>query len=93
MDVAGRLRPLGVGEILDVAIKAYRARFATLVRAVAVLTVPVVVLDALVQISLSSDRAELRSDTTGFGDPTGMPTADLGDLWTVLAGTLLVVRR
>jgi hypothetical protein len=49
------LRPLGVGEILDLGIKIYRRRFGTLVRAVAVVVVPVAILSALVQTSVSFD--------------------------------------
>ncbi len=90
VDVAGWLRPLGVGEILDVAIKAYRARFSTLVKAVAVVIVPVVAIDALVQLSLLPDSAELGTDRGAFDDPTGMPNADVGDLWALIAGLLLV---
>lgn len=46
------LGPLRIGEILDVALKIYRERFGTLVRAVAVLVIPVAVLVGLVQISM-----------------------------------------
>lgn len=49
---AQRLRPLGVGEVLDTAIKVYRAHFATLVKAVFLVVAPVQVLVALVNISL-----------------------------------------
>lgn len=49
---AGALRPLGLGEILDVAIKLYRARFATMAKVVAVFVAPVYVFSALVQLSL-----------------------------------------
>lgn len=45
MDPAG-LRPLGVGEILDVAIKIYRSRFKVLLAASAVVLAPVFVLAA-----------------------------------------------
>lgn len=58
------LRPLRVGEVLDVALKIYRERFGTLVRAVAVVVIPVAVVVALVQISVPDS-------TTGApgGDP------------------------
>jgi hypothetical protein len=84
------LRPLGVGEILDVAIKACRARFATLVKAMVVVIAPVIALDAVMQLSLLSDSTEVVTDPSGFGDPTMAPTVDLGDLRAILAGTLLV---
>ncbi len=52
-----QLGPLRVGEILDVALKIYRERFGTLVRAVAVVVIPVAVLVALVQISIPNPTA------------------------------------
>ena len=85
---AAQLRPLAVGEILDVAIKVYRERFADLVKAVAVVVAPVAVFRALVQLSLTPD-----SDTDLFSGPvdaTGDPTLDAGELWSFLAGLLVV---
>lgn len=61
------LRPLRVGEVLDVALKIYRERFGTLVRAVAVVVIPVAVVVALVQISVPDS-------TTGA--PGGGPFAE-----------------
>ncbi|HVE46163.1 MAG TPA: glycerophosphoryl diester phosphodiesterase membrane domain-containing protein [Acidimicrobiales bacterium] len=81
MDPAG-LRPLGVGEILDLAIKVYRSRFADLVKVVAVAVTPVFVLGALVQLSASSeDEARL---------PGEAASVDFSDLWTFVAGVFLV---
>ncbi|MDP9404842.1 MAG: hypothetical protein M3P85_16335 [Actinomycetota bacterium] len=81
MDPA-RLRPLGVGEILDVAIKVYRARFADLVKAVAVAVAPIFVLGALIQLSVSSEET-----ATAPGEATSI---DAGDLWAFVAGVFLV---
>jgi MFS family permease len=53
-----RLRPLGIGEILDTAIKIYRSRFATLVKAVLLVVAPVQVLSAIVQISIPQDTID-----------------------------------
>ncbi|MDQ1444399.1 MAG: hypothetical protein QOI20_863 [Acidimicrobiaceae bacterium] len=50
-----RLRPLEIGEILDTAIKVYRARFATLVKVVFVVVAPVQAFSAVVRISLPSE--------------------------------------
>lgn len=81
-----QLRPLSVGEILDVAIKVYRERFGNLVRAVAIVVGPIALLTALIQISAFSD-------TDGFSgfDPETDPTTtfDFGDFWAFLAGLLL----
>jgi hypothetical protein len=54
-----QLRPLGIGEVLDAGLKVYRARFGTMLKAVAVVTVPVQVLSIVIQLSLpdGSDNA------------------------------------
>ena len=80
---AAQLRPLSIGEILDVAIKVYRERFATLVKAVTVVVGPVSLLTALVQVSL------LPEDEALFG-PGVATEVDFGDLWAFFAGILVV---
>lgn len=79
MDPAG-LRPLGVGEILDVAIKVYRSRFLDLVKVVAVAVSPVFLLGALVQLSASAD------DT----DRVAGEATSISEVWTFVAGVFLV---
>jgi glycerophosphoryl diester phosphodiesterase family protein len=65
---APRLRPLRVGEVLDVAIKIYRHHFATLVRVVLVIVVPTQVLSAIVRISTIQDpRLAGQSSFSGTG--------------------------
>lgn len=78
MDPTG-LRPLGVGEILDVAIKVYRARFVDLFKAVAVVVSPLFLLGAVVQLSASDNTRRVA------GEPV-----DAGDIWTFVAGVFLV---
>ena len=85
---AAQLRPLAVGEILDLAIRIYRERFASLLKAVAVVVAPVAVLRALVQVSLAPDDDDPLF--TGPVDATGEPTIDAGELWSLLAGLLVV---
>jgi hypothetical protein len=85
MDPAG-LRPLGVGEILDVAIKIYRSRFGVLIKAVAVVLAPVFVLTAAIGLSLPANE-----DVFGATQPGETPKLDAGDLWTFLAGSFLIV--
>lgn len=84
MDPAG-LRPLGVGEILDVAIKIYRARFGVMVRSVVVVLAPVFALSALIRISIPAGDS-LFQDT----QPGTTPEFDFDDLWALVAGTLLI---
>ncbi len=49
------LRPRGIGEILDAAVRLYRARFGQLVRCAVLVVVPLEVLLALVQLSAQPD--------------------------------------
>jgi len=62
---APRLRPLGIGESLDAAIKIYTANFWTLVRTVFIVVAPVQVLTALVRTSANGGL----DTTTGTVDP------------------------
>jgi hypothetical protein len=71
---AAQLRPLRIGEILDLAIKIYRARFGDMVRAAAAILVPVAVLSALLQLSTLPTSLDT---TTG---PDGTINVDGGDL-------------
>lgn len=85
MDPAG-LRPLGIGEIIDVAIKVYRARFGVLVKSVAVVLGPVFALSALIRISFPAGE-DLFSET----QPGATPEFDVDEFWPFIAGTMLIV--
>lgn len=76
------LRPLSVGEIIDVAIKIWRRHLPTLARIVFVVVAPVQILAALVAASVSPD--------TGFSglDTAGNPSVDTHALGAWLAGTI-----
>ena len=84
MDPAG-LRPLGVGEILDVAIKIYRSRFGDLVKAVSVVLGPVFVLAAAIRLSLPTEDTFLEST-----QPGATPEFEAEEFWAFLAGTVLI---
>lgn len=84
MEPAG-LRPLGVGEILDVAIKIYRARFKTLITAVAIVVGPVYALVAIISLSVSSSDSTF--DPTQPGTTSGFQ-AD--QFWAFLAGAIVI---
>ncbi|HMG28311.1 MAG TPA: hypothetical protein VKH36_16025 [Acidimicrobiia bacterium] len=77
---AAQLRPLGIGEILDAGIKVYRTRFATMLKAVAVVIVPVQVLNVLITLSLP-DTSTTAGTTTTTSDSE----------WAGLAALLLVL--
>ena len=84
MDPTG-LRPLGVGEILDVAIKIYRARFGVMVKSVAVVLGPVFALSALIRISIPGGD-NLFEET----QPGATPDFDADQFWAFVAGTLVI---
>jgi hypothetical protein len=77
-----QLRPLGLGEILDAGIKVYRNKFGTMLKAVAVVIVPVQVLNVLIQLSLPD------SGTTTTG--TGTAATSDGSGWAGIAALLLI---
>jgi hypothetical protein len=78
-----QLRPLGVGETLDAGIKIYRNKFATMLKAVAVVVVPVQVLSILVRLSLP--------DTTTTTTGSGTTTTSGGNGWAGVAALLLIL--
>ena len=84
MDPAG-LRPLGVGEILDVAIKIYRSQFGVLIKAVSVVLGPVFVLAGAIRLSIPADE-----DFFEATQPGATPEFDGGEFWAFLAGTILI---
>jgi hypothetical protein len=74
-----QLRPLGIGEILDAGIKIYRNKFATMLKAVAVVIVPVQVLNVLITLSLPD------TSTTA-----GVNTTSSDSEWAGVAALLLI---
>jgi hypothetical protein len=63
-----QLRPLGIGEILDVAIKIFWRHKGTLARIVLVVVAPVTVLANLIQFSALPDEDALNADTASNAD-------------------------
>lgn len=80
-----RLRPLGVGGLIDAGIKIYTSRWRTLVTAVGVVTVPVLLLSALVQVSAGSPTGFLRTNSQ-----TGTASFEGRSFGIFLASTLIV---
>lgn len=75
------LRPLGVGELIDAAVRIYRSRAKTLLAAVAIPVVPVLIFTSLVSFSSQPDLTV---------DPaTGAPNFDGGDLALYFAGLIV----
>ena len=84
------LRPLGIGEILDVAIKIYWRNALTFFAAVLVVVLPVQVLIALVQASATPSFREsgFRSDTSGQSVGLTVTATLLVAILGFVAGTL-----
>ena len=77
------LRPLSVGEIIDVAIKIWRRHLPTLARIVIVVIAPLQVLSALVMASVNTSETDFETF-----DSEGNPIVDSGELAGWLAGML-----
>lgn len=78
------LRPLGVGEMLDAALKVYRSRARDMIVATALVTVPAIVLQVLVQLSAGDPQQLTETD-----EVTGLPTVDGAAFATYLGGLLV----
>jgi hypothetical protein len=85
---AAQLRPLGVGEILDAGIKVYRNKFGTMLKAVAVVVVPVQVLNVLIQLSLPDSGTTTAGTTSDGSGWAGVAALILILLITVVSATL-----
>jgi hypothetical protein len=85
------LRPLGIGEVVDVAIRIYRDHAATLLKIVALVIVPVSVLTALITASAIPDEfANPQIPRQDFEvDPAQPFPFDFGDIGTFFAGIIL----
>jgi hypothetical protein len=78
-----QLRPLGIGEILDVGIKITVRHWWTLVRAVLIVVVPLELLGAIVSLSA------FPSEATTFEPGTPAEEIDASEIWTFLAAVLV----
>jgi hypothetical protein len=85
---APELRPLSIGEILDVAIKIYWRNAGTFFRIVLLVVAPTQILSALIQGSAAGDRAGVVTNDPVTGEVTHV---DTNKLWVYLTGTGLVV--
>jgi hypothetical protein len=78
-----QLRPLGLGEILDVSVKIAWRNAGTLVRIVLFVVAPAQALSALVQVSASPDTYD---PAGGFGSFEDSSTTTDTEAWTLIAG-------
>src|SRR5436305_10250645 len=86
MTAAPQLRPLGIGEVLDVALKIVWRNAGTLVRVVVFVVFPVEVVSALV--TASADPSQLNTGST-FTTTATRPNGS--DLEAILAAGLVVL--
>jgi hypothetical protein len=84
------MRPLRVGEILDVAIKIYWRNAATLFRLVAIVVAPVQIVTALILVSIVPDPQLLNPQPTIEPTPAQL-NFDASDIWTAVAGVLVIL--
>jgi hypothetical protein len=80
-----QLRPLNLGEILDVGIKIYMRNALTLFKIVAVVVVPVQFLSVIITLSALPDFFSAFSGTPPDPDETETFAEDPSQLWTLFA--------
>jgi hypothetical protein len=84
------LRPLGIGEILDVGIKITTHHFWTLARAVLVVVVPLQLIASIIDLS-AADGALSGADEDFGTTEFGTTDVDATDVWTFVAATLVAL--
>ena len=89
------LRPLRVGEILDVGIKVYTRNAKTLFKLVALVVIPVQIIGVLIIISTIPDALAAGSQNpfqfTGDPTTTAVPEFELREFLIYMAGVLVVI--
>ena len=86
-----QLYPMGIGEILDAAIKLYRRNAWTLFRIVLVVVAPVTVLANLIQVSATPSDLSPRFGFSSFATPSNNANISPRDTVTLLVGALIAV--
>jgi hypothetical protein len=86
---AQQLHPMGIGEILDAAIKLYRRNAWTLFRIVLVIVAPVTILANLIQVSATPSRLTPHFGVSGFASDNHDLTSQ--DLVTLIVGALIAL--
>lgn len=90
MQVGEQLRPLGVGEILDVGIKIYTRNLLTLFKIVAVVVIPVQFVTAIITLTVTPD-AFVGPMTGQSGPRPGQFTEQFeSEIWTFVAAMVLI---
>jgi hypothetical protein len=79
------LRPLSVGEVLDVAIKIFFRNATTLFAIVLPIVAPVQLFSSLIEVSLATDE-----DPFATTSPTGEVTFDTSEIWLYVTGFVVI---
>ncbi len=82
------LRPLGVGEIIDVSIKVYRSAFSLLVKVCAIIVIPGGFLTAFIRSSLTTNTSSLNTYSLNTSQPAVLPNPT--DIYKQLSGELTI---
>jgi hypothetical protein len=80
------LRPLSVGEVLDVAIKIFFRNATTLFAIVLPIVAPVQLFSSLIELSIATDE-----DPFATTSPTGEVTFDTDELWLYITGFAVII--
>ena len=81
------LRPLGVGERLDAAFKAYRANFRTITMAIALIAVPFGIVDAFISYTTQPATPAFVNNPI----PGGTVIVNWNSLWTEIGGIFAIL--
>ena len=81
------LRPLGVGERLDAAFKAYRANFRTITLAICILAVPFAIVEAFIAYTTQPSTPDIVNNQF----PGSGVTVHWDSLWTQIGGIFVIL--
>jgi hypothetical protein len=85
------LRPLGVGERIDAAIKIVRKNFLTFAKAALAISIPAAVIVVLIVLTMLSSASSLFSTTNSTGGSTGFTVnGNGGDVATLIGGVFVL---
>src|SRR5579863_298871 len=80
------LRPLGVGERLDAAFKAYRANFRTITMAIGLIAVPFAIVEAFISYTTEPTSPAIVNNPY----PGGTVSVNWNALWTQVGGVFVI---
>lgn len=85
-----RLRPMGIGDILDATFSLYRANFSLFVATVAIVEVPLQIIIVILQLAIVDSTTSIRNISTGTGGLTQQQTDTLVHWLTAVASVSVI---